>query len=89
MRYRRLPMRFKDPKSGRILYSEYKAPNRRKFKVDEFKIIDFFDFDRGREPNKEEWQVFYAQAEYERDNEIVILKAKAVEEYEQKLVKHN
>ena len=84
LRYRRLPMRFKDPKSGRILYSEYKAPNRRKFKVDEFKIIDFFDFDRGREPNKEEWQVFYAQAEYERDNEIVILKAKAVEEYEQK-----
>ena len=90
-RYRKLPMRMQDPNTGKIMYSSYKIPNKRWFNM-EGETIPFYDFDRGREPNDDEWTTFYNAAEFERDLEVEMGKAEAMVKYakeQEELDKYN
>ena len=73
-RNRPLPEVTKNPYNDEVSYSLFK-PGPKKYKassVDSGDIVLEYEYDRGREPNIEEWKIFYAQAEYERDKEIKI-----------------
>lgn len=80
-RYRRTPVPKLGP-DGKLLYEDYKIPEKRTFTFPNGYEIPFYEYDRFRDPDDDEWAEFYAQAEFIRDREIVMYQAKAIEEYE-------
>lgn len=90
-RYRKTPV----PKrgiDGKLLFESYTIPMKRFITLPSNESIQFYEYDRGREPDEDEWTLFYEQAEYIRDQEIQIKKAKEIEEYEkeqQELYRYN
>lgn len=83
-RYRPTPKPFVDL-TGRVYYKIEDEDNyqiRSKFTLADGKEIDFYNYDRLREPNDDEWQEFYRRAEYERDAEIAMFQAKDIADYE-------
>ena len=81
-RYRKTPVPMKGA-DGKLTFESYTIPMKRFVTLSTNESIPFYEFDRGTDPSDEEWIAFYEQAEYIRDQEIQIMKAKAVEEYEQ------
>lgn len=83
-RYRRTPKPSVDL-NGKIYYKIDDTDNyqiRSKFTLVDGKEIDFYEYDRLREPNDDEWAAFYMRAEYERDSEIVMFATKDIVDYE-------
>lgn len=83
-RNRPLPEMNKNPYNDEVSYTLFK-PGPKKYKsttISSGDIVLEYEYDRGREPNIEEWKIFYAQAEYERDKEIKIRQQQLKQERE-------
>ena len=79
-RYRKTPVEIPAIK-GYKAFQPYTIPMKRKFHMPDGSTIPFYEYDRTREPNQEEWQLFYEQAIYERDKDIKLMQVKKMEEY--------
>ena len=91
-RYRQLPKLTRDPKTNELRYVPYNIPRKRTFNMGHNRVIPFYEYDRGSDPSIEEWKLFYARAEYEREIEIQLSKVSLLEEElneEEELAKYN
>lgn len=70
-RYRKTPHMEEDPETGTRKWVAYEPDIKRTARVDEYKTIPFYTFDRARDPNQMEWSLFLRQAVSDRRDIIV------------------
>lgn len=78
-RYKRLPIKIKDPETGKIGFTKKEDYQEMKsVKAEDGTMVQSYAYDRQREINQEEYNTFYEQILYERDVEIQLYRFKVM-----------